>query len=231
MTVTDRPSISQWAEEDRPREKLESRGAEALTNAELLAILIGSGNTRESAVDLMNRVLCDCDNSLNTLGKMPLHRLKQYKGIGTAKAVSILAACEIGKRRQREKPADRVRITSSADVYEQMHTILQDKDTEEAWIMLLNHANMLIRTMCVSQGGFTDTAVDVRVIIREALLCNANVIVLCHNHPSGSVKPGAEDRRLTTNVAAACRTMRMTLLDHLVITDGQYYSFKDNGEL
>lgn len=229
--MTDRPSISQWAEKDRPREKLESLGADKLSDAELLAILIGSGSARESAVDLMNRVLRDCGNSLSTLGKMPLHRLRQYNGIGTAKAVSILAACEIGKRRQREKPADRVRIKTSADVYEQMHTRLQDKDTEEAWIMLLNHANMLIRTMCISHGGFTDTTVDVRIIIREALLCNATVIVLCHNHPSGSVRPGTEDRRLTANVAAACRTMRMTLLDHLVITDGQYYSFRDNGEL
>lgn len=224
-------NINDWAEDDRPRERLERLGAASLSNAELLAILIGSGNTEESAVALMQRVMKDCRDNLNTLGKMSIADLTSFKGIGKAKAITILAACELGKRRQRASVGERPKITSAADVYNYMHPIMQDFATEEAWVMLLNQAGRLIKVECVGRGGITETIVDVRVIIREALLCNATVIVFCHNHPSGNATPSQEDRRLTKSMADACRTMRLHLLDHVIIADGAYHSFNDNGEL
>ena len=224
-------NINQWAEEDRPREKLMSLGAEALSNAELLAILIGSGSTRETAVELMKRLLSDCNNNLNTLGKRSIHQLCEYNGIGEAKAVSILAACELGKRRSRETAEARPSLNAAPDIYQYMYTRMQDLDVEEAWILLLNQSCRLLKAERLSHGGITETAVDVRIIIKEALLCNATIVVLCHNHPSGNIKPSTDDDRLTQRVKAACETMRIHFLDHIIVTDGLYYSYHEMGRL
>lgn len=226
---TEKLNINQWAEEDRPREKLMRLGAEALSDAELLAILVGSGSTKETAVELMKRVLSECDNNLNTLGKMTIGELCKYNGIGEAKAITIIAACELGKRRQHEKVKERKKISNSQDIYEYMHPMMQDLNTEEAWVLLMNQKFKLIKSARISRGGITETSVDVRIIIKEAVLANATVIALCHNHPSGNIEPSAEDNRITEKVRMACKTMRLHFLDHVIVTDGGYYSFHDNG--
>lgn len=231
MSTDHKLTITDWALADRPREKLMAHGADTLTNAELLSILIGSGSTKETAVQLMSRVLHHCGDNLNTLGKLSVPDLMAYNGIGEAKAVTIVAACELGRRRQRERPEVRPAMRSADDIYQYMHTRMQDLDVEEAWVLLLNQACKLIKAMRISHGGISETAVDVRVIMREALLCNATVIALCHNHPSGNPRPSGDDDRLTQNVQKACQTMRIYLLDHLVITDGQYYSYREEGKL
>lgn len=226
-------SINQWAEEDRPREKLIRLGAAALSNAELLAILIGSGSQDESAVDLTKRVLADCGNNLNTLGKMTIEQLTggRYKGLGPAKAVAIIAACELGKRRQAEKAEERKQLNSALAIYEYMHPRMQDLSEEEAWVLLMNQNFKLIKSVQLSHGGITETAVDVRVIVKHALLCNATVVALCHNHPSNNASPSGDDDRLTQRVKKACELMRLHFLDHLIITDGQYYSYSEEGRL
>lgn len=224
-----RLSINEWAEDDRPRERLERLGAESLSNAELLAILIGTGNAEQDAVQLMQRILSDCHNNLNSLGKMTLAELQAYKGIGPAKAISILAACELGKRRAREKAEERRNLSSATAIYDYMHTKLQDADVEEAWILLMNQACKLIEAKRISHGGITETAVDVRIIIKEALLKNATVLALCHNHPSNNARPSREDDRLTERVSKACELMRIHFLDHIIICDGSYYSYHENG--
>lgn len=224
-------SISQWAEQDRPREKLRDKGAEILSNAELLAILIGSGSPRESAVELMKRVLSDCHNNLNTLGKKSIQELCSYNGIGEAKAISILAACELGKRRQMETAEQRKDLGSALDIYEYMHPLMKDLDVEEAWVVLMNQNFKLIRAQRISHGGITETAVDVRIIMKEALLCNATILALCHNHPSNNNKPSSDDDRLTQRVKKACETMRIHFLDHVIICDGSYYSYHEMGRL
>ena len=229
--MAEKLTIANWAEEDKPREKLERLGASALSNAELLGILIGSGSTDESAVDLMKRILKDCDNNLNQLGKKSIRELTQYKGMGPAKAITILAACELGKRRAMVKVEERPTLNSAARIYDLMHPHLQDLDVEEAWILLLNQGMKLIKKMRISHGGISETAVDVRLILKEALLCNATVLALCHNHPSNHLKPSLNDDQLTQRVKKACDTMRIHFLDHLIITDGDYYSYQENGRL
>lgn len=224
-------SINQWAEQDRPREKLRDKGAEILSNAELLAILIGSGSPRESAVELMKRVLSDCHNNLNTLGKKSIQELCSYNGIGEAKAISILAACELGKRRQMETAEQRKDLGSALDIYEYMHPLMKDLDVEEAWVVLMNQNFKLIRAQRISHGGITETAVDVRIIMKEALMCNATILALCHNHPSNNNKPSSDDDRLTQRVKKACETMRIHFLDHVIICDGSYYSYHEMGRL
>ena len=223
-------NINQWAEEDRPREKMESQGAESLTNAELLAILIGSGSTKESAVELMKRLLSDCKNNLNTLGKMTIHDLCQYNGIGKAKAISILAACELGKRRQMENPEERPDLGTATRIYNHMHPIMQDLDVEEFWILLLNQHYRLIKKVKISHGGITETAVDIRIIIREAVMANCTILAVCHNHPSGNLSPSRQDEELTVCIKRACELMHIHFLDHVIITDGLYYSFKEQGK-
>lgn len=224
-------TINHWAEEDRPREKMERLGAQALSNAELLAILIGSGSPRESAVDLMKRVMNDCNNNLNTLGKLTIRQLQQYNGVGPAKAITILAACELGKRRGMERPEERPDLGSATAIYNYMHPRVQDLDVEEAWILLMNRNFKLIKSLCVSHGGLSETAVDVRVIMREAILCNATVLAFCHNHPSGNVRPSRMDDTLTQRIKEASELMRVHLLDHVIVTDGRYYSYHEEGRL
>lgn len=231
MTTDRKLNVKDWQEEDRPREKLMLKGAETLSNAELLAILIGSGSPDETAVGLMQRILADNSDNLNRLGKLSLDQLCKYKGIGEAKAVTILAAMELGKRRQREEVLQRKRIDNPDAIFQLLHTELQDKDVEEAWILLLNQNFRLIRHMRISSGGITETMVDVRIIIREALLHNATVVALCHNHPSGNVSPSRDDDRLTARVKAACDTMRIHFLDHIIIGENKYYSYREEGKI
>ena len=225
-------SITQWAEDDRPREKLMKKGAQALSNAELLAILIGSGSTKETAVELMKRVLKDCNNNLNTLVKKSIRELCQYNGIGEAKAITVLAACELGKRRQLEDAEARLDMGSATAIYNLMLPRMQDLDVEEAWIVLMNQHYRLIKDpIRISHGGISETAVDIRIIIKEALLANATILALCHNHPSNNIKPSREDDKLTERVKKACEVMRIHFLDHLIITDGHYYSYHEQGRL
>lgn len=226
-------NINQWSEEDRPREKLMAHGAAALTNAELLAILIGSGSTEETAVSLMQHVLNDCGNTLNALGKMTIKELtdKRYKGMGPAKAVAVLAACELGKRRQMEKAMERPKMDSAEAVYQYMRPKMQDLAEEEAWVLLMNQNFKLLKCMQLSHGGLTETAVDVRVIIKQALLCNATVVCLCHNHPSNHAHPSSNDNAITQRLKEACRLMRLYLLDHVIVTEDGYYSYSEQGKL
>lgn len=226
-----RLKITDLPEADRPREKLLLMGAESLSDAELLAILIGSGNTTETAVTLMQRIMKDCKNNLNLLGKLSVHDLQVYKGIGMAKAVTIVAACELGKRRQRAEIIVREKFNSSASIYEYMHSKMQDFQTEEAWIMLLDQAFSLIEAKRISYGGLTEMAVDVRIILKEALLKNATVIALAHNHPSNRAYPSPADDELTQKLHEACQCMRIHFLDHIIVTDGTYYSYSDEGLL
>ena len=226
-------NINQWAEEDRPREKMMRLGAEALSNAELLAIIIGSGSPQESAVDLMKRVLNDCSNNLNTLGKMSINELtsSKYKGLGTAKAITIMAACELGKRRQKEKAEERVRLDSAMSIYELMKPMMQDLSEEEAWLLMMNQNFKLIKEIRLSHGGITETAVDVRLIVKNALLCNATVVALCQNQPRKNPHPSGDDDNITRRIAEACKIMRLHFLDHLIITDDHYYSYREEGRL
>lgn len=229
--MNDKLTIKQWDEADMPREKMERLGAEALSNAELLAILIGSGSHEESAVDLMKRVMNDCGNNLNTLGKKTIKELCDYKGVGPAKAITILAACELGKRRQLEKAEERLDLGSAVAIYEHMHPLMQDLDVEEAWVLLMNRNFKLIKKVRISHGGISETAVDVRVIMKHAIMNNATVIALCHNHPSNNPRPSGDDDRLTKRMKEACQLMRIFFLDHLIITDGRYYSYHEEGKI
>ena len=223
-------NINQWAKEDRPREKMADLGTEALSNAELLAILIGSGSTDESAVELMKHVLADCNNNLNTLGKKAIHDLTKYKGIGEAKAITILAACELGKRRQAESPEERPDLSTAIKIYRHMHHLMQDLDVEEFWVLLMNQHYRLIKKVKISHGGITETAVDIRIIFKEAVLANATILAVCHNHPSGNLSPSRADEELTKSIQKACELMRIYFMDHVIVTDGQYYSFHELGK-
>ena len=212
METKQRLNIKEWAEEDRPREKMMTKGPAALSDAELLAILIGSGNTEETAVELTRRILASCGNNLNTLGKMSIHDLCTFNGIGPAKAVSIAAALELGKRRTASGLLERPAIRNSNDAY-------------------TNQAQKVIGKSRISTGGLTATLADTRTILREALLQRATSIIVAHNHPSGNIRPSAEDNRLTTRLQQAARTMDIALCDHLVVSDGAYYSYADEGKL
>lgn len=229
--MENRLSINDWAEEDRPRERLERLGAEALSNAELLAILIGSGTPQQSAVDLMKVVLSSCHNNLNSLGKMSIKDLEGFKGIGPAKAITILAACELGKRRARERAEEREDLGSATAVYNFMHPRMQDLDVEEFHILLMNQNFKLIKAVRISHGGITETAVDIRIIMKEALLNNGTVLAACHNHPSGNTHPSRQDDQLTDRIRKACDIMRIYFLDHVIITDGAYYSYREQGRI
>ena len=229
--MADKLNINQWAEEDRPREKLERLGPSALSDAELLAILVGSGSTKEDAVSLMKRILADCNNNLNTLGKMSTHDLCKYNGVGPAKAITIMAACELGKRRQDTQPEERPDLGTATFIYNHMHNKLKDLDVEEFWILLMNQNHRLIKKLCIAHGGISEVSVDIRIIIREAVLANATILAVCHNHPSGSLKPSKADDQLTQSIKRACEVMRIHFLDHVIVTDGEYYSYHESGKL
>ena len=225
-------NINQWSPDDRPREKLMKHGAAALSKAELLAILIGSGSREESAVELMKRLMNACHDSLSELGKKTLEDLCSYRGIGEAKALTIIAATELARRRQTENVRERLKADSPQTVYDLMRPIMQDLPEEEAWIILLNNNLSIIGDpVCLSHGGLTETAVDVRIVCRHALLSNATAVVLCHNHPSGNTRPSRHDDELTKSVREALKVLRITLADHIIVCENGYYSYNENGKL
>ena len=228
--MLDKLSINRWAEEDRPREKMMSKGAQALTNAELLAILIGSGSGDDSAVSLMQKVLASYGDSLDRVGRLSVEELCHFKGIGPAKAITILAACELGRRRAVEQP-ERRQVRSAAQVYDYFYPLMRDLPVEEFHVLLLNQSATVIDSVRIGVGGLTETAVDVRVILREALLKRATALILCHNHPSGNLRPSAHDDRLTRQVQEAARLLNLSLADHVIFTDNGYYSYADEGRL
>ena len=224
-------NIRQWAAEDRPRHKLDMLGADALTNAELLSILIGTGSKQEDAVRLCARILADCGNNLNTLGKRSADELMQYNGLGFSKVMTILAAVELGKRRQLTQPAEAPDLGTATRIYNYMHPRLMDLRTEEFWAILLNQHYRLIKAVRISRGGITQTAVDIRIIMRECVTNNATILAVCHNHPSGNTRPSMEDDNLTRQIDRACNIMHVHFLDHIIITDGYYYSYHESGKV
>jgi DNA repair protein RadC len=227
----DRIAINQWAVEDRPREKMLLHGVAALSNAELLAILIGSGVPGQSAVELMRNILKDCHDQLSELSKMDVDTLCTYKGIGQAKAITIIAASELGRRRKEEGPTERVVIRSSQDIFACFHGQMRDLPVEECWALLISQSMRIIDKIKVSSGGLTETSVDIRCVLREALLKRATVLALCHNHPSGNLKPSAGDIQLTERLKKSAEVMNIRLVDHVIVADGGYYSFADEGRL
>lgn len=217
--------------DDRPREKMMARGAAALSDAELLAILIGSGNTEESAVGLMQRILRDCEGSLNTLGRMTVDELmRRYKGIGEAKAITLLAACELGNRRRREEVKEGRFVHDSSDAYNYFSD-MTDLPLEECRVLLLRQNHSIIGSALVSKGGIAGAVVDVREVLRHAILARATTIVLCHNHPSGNLHPSREDDQLTRRVNEACRAADIRLLDHIIVANTGYYSYSEQGKI
>ncbi len=225
-------NIKSWAEDDRPREKMLRRGKQNLSDAELLAILIGSGSRNETAVGLSQRILKSVENNLNELGKVSLAELMRFKGIGEAKAISIAAALELGRRRQLSKHIDRTQILSSKDGYNCIAPILMDLNHEEFWIILLNRANKVISKERISAGGVSGTVVDAKIIFRKTLeVAPASSIILCHNHPSGNTRPSQADIDITKKLKKAGETLDILVLDHLIITENGYYSFADEGQL
>ena len=224
-------SVGQWAETDRPRHKLNTLGAQALTNDELLSILIGTGSREEDAVRLCARVLADCGNNLNTLGKRSADELMQYNGLGFSKVMAILAAVELGKRRQLAQVEETPDLGTATRIYNYMHPQMMDLQTEEFWAILMNQHYRLIKAVRISRGGITQTAVDIRVIMRECVTNNATILAVCHNHPSGNIHPSMEDDNLTRQIDRACNIMHVHFLDHIIITDGYYYSYHESGKV
>lgn len=225
MTLT----IKHWAEEDRPREKLLAKGLTSLTDAELLAIIIGSGNTEDSAVELSRKILLSADNNLNVLGKFTVNDLQKFKGIGEAKAISIVAALEFGRRRKKEDAPDKQQIRSSSDIFEIFQPMLADVPHEEFWVLLLNRSNRIIDKLRVSQGGVSGTVIDIRLLLKPAIEKLASSIVLCHNHPSGNHKPSENDICITRKAKEAAKFMDIIVLDHIIVSEKNYYSFADEG--
>lgn len=222
-------NINQWAEEDRPREKMMAKGADALSDAELLAILIGSGNTEETAVELMRRILATCNNNLNELARWDVRDYSRFKGLGPAKSITIMAALELGKRRKLQEVGERTKILCSKDIFELFHPLMCDLEQEEFWILLLNQGNKVIDKIRISTGGIDGTYADMRSILREALIHRATQIALIHNHPSGNNHPSQEDKILTQHIFKGAQTMNIRLIDHVIVSDDKFYSFADNG--
>ncbi len=230
MEEYQKTSIRQWAMEDRPREKLIQKGLSALSDAELLAILIGSGSRRESAVELSRKILLDARNNLNELGKSTIEALqKKYHGIGEAKAITIVAALELGRRRQLTTPLQRPQIKKSEDVFSLMHPVLADLPHEEFWVLVLNQANRVMTQLNVSKGGISGTVIDVRLIMEKALYQHASSLILCHNHPSGNRRPSQPDISITKKLTEAGKILDIQILDHVIIAENHYFSFADEG--
>jgi DNA repair protein RadC len=221
--------IREWAEDDRPREKLLLKGRQSLSDAELIAILMGSGSRNESAVDLAKRILKESSDNLMELSKLSVQDLMKFKGVGEAKAISIIAALELGKRRRGAEALERKKISSSKDVFEFFSSLVSDLTYETFYILLLNRANSIIRGVQISEGGISGTVADPKKIFKLALDHNATSIILCHNHPSGNVKPSQDDIALTKKIKKAGETMDISVLDHIILGDEKYYSFADEG--
>ncbi|WP_417358967.1 RadC family protein [Galbibacter sp.] len=226
---TPKTTIKSWNAEDRPREKMLLKGKDALSDAELVAILIGSGNRNESAVDLSKRILKTSRNSLSVLGRLSIEELSQFSGIGKAKAIAIVAALELGRRKRMAKATPETGIKASKDAYEFMQPRIGDLPHEEFWVIYLNNANKVLNVFQLSKGGITGTLVDVRLLLKEALVINSTAIILAHNHPSGTLKPSTADREITEKIKNACYSMDIKLLDHLIVTEKSYFSFQDEG--
>ncbi|KPM32494.1 DNA repair protein RadC [Croceitalea dokdonensis DOKDO 023] len=228
--MQDKPTsfpIKNWSDDDKPREKLAQKGRSALSDAELIAILIGSGSREESAVQLSKRILASVDNNLNNLGKLSLQQLMKFKGIGEAKAIGIAAALEIGRRRRGEDLVKVGKITSSAVAFDLLQPILGELPHEEFWILYLNNANKVLHKEQLSKGGMTGTLVDVRLVLKLALEHAAVGLILAHNHPSGTLKPSLADKQLTQKLKNAAQALDIKVLDHLIITQKAYFSFAD----
>ncbi|GGZ63152.1 RadC family protein [Mesonia mobilis] len=224
-------SIKYWAEGDRPREKLLQKGKMSLSDAELIAILIGSGSREESAVQLSKRILAASENKLNELGKLSVQQLTKFKGIGEAKAITIVAAMELGRRRRGEEAVQRKQITSADAVFEVMQPIIGDLGHEEFWILYLNNSNKILQKLQLSKGGMTGTLVDVRLAFKNALEVGATSVILAHNHPSGTLKPSEADKQLTRKLKLAGESLDIKVLDHLIVTQKSYFSFANEGIL
>jgi len=220
-------SIKYWAEDDRPREKMLLKGKTSLSDAELIAILIGSGNKKESAVALSKRILGSINNNLNTLGKLTVNDLKKFNGIGEAKAISIITALELGRRRRLEEALVLPKITSSKNVFNFMQPLIGELNHEEFWVVYLNNSNKVLFKELLSKGGLTGTLVDVRLVFKKAIELFATAIILCHNHPSGKLKPSMADKSITNKLKLAGETLDIKVLDHLIITENAYFSFAD----
>ncbi len=224
--------IKEWDEADRPREKLLSKGTSALTDAELLAIIIGSGTRGCSAVELAKKILNDCNKDLNQLSKLSVNALSsKYHGIGEAKAISIVASLELARRKAAVAQIDKYIVTSSHTAYKLMAPILADLPHEEFWVILLNRGNKVIKTVCISQGGITGTVIDIRLIMRSAIEVLSTGMILLHNHPSGNLKPSEEDIKATHKIREAGELFEIPVMDHLIVTETGYYSFADEGIL
>jgi DNA repair protein RadC len=224
-------SIKNWAKDDRPREKLLKKGMHTLSNAELIAILIGSGNREMSAVELSKFILLESKNNLNTIAQKSIQELMQFKGIGEAKAISILAALELGKRRDSSAIKDQEQIKSSKDVFRLMNVVFRDLPYEEFWVIYLNRSNKIIEKIKMSQGGVSGTLVDIRLILKKAIEYLASSIILSHNHPSGQLHPSQQDKQLTQKLKKAASYLEISVLDHVIIADNQYFSFADENIL
>ena len=222
-------SIKEWAVEDRPREKMEIKGIRALSEAELVAILIGSGSLDESAVALSRRILASVNNNLNELGKKTNKDFQKFKGIGPVKATTISAAMELGRRRKESEPEEKLKVITSADAASIFKPLLSDLPHEEFWILLLNRNNLVIDKVMVSQGGLSGTVIDVRLILKKAIDKLACSIILCHNHPSGNLVPSEADKEITRKIKEAGKHMDIPVLDHVIIGNGSYFSFADDG--
>ena len=220
-------SIKNWSQDDQPREKLRDKGKLTLSDAELVAILIGSGNRNESAVDLCKRILASVDNNLNALGKVSLKHLMEFNGIGEAKAITITAALELGRRRKFEDAVKQEKITSSRDVYDIMQPVLGELSHEEFWVIYLNNSNKVLQKQQLSKGGITGTLVDVRLVLKQALEVGATALILCHNHPSGTLKASEADKKITQKLKTAGLTLDIKVLDHIIVTEKAYFSFAD----
>ncbi|TGV02036.1 RadC family protein [Flavivirga rizhaonensis] len=220
-------SIKNWSQDDQPREKLFYKGREVLSDAELVAILIGSGNKDESAVALCKRILASVDNNLSELGKLSIMQLMEFKGIGEAKAISIAAALELGRRRRIEDALERSKITSSRSAFELMQPKIGELKHEEFWIIYLNNSNKVIQKNQLSKGGITGTLVDVRLVLKNALEVGATGLILAHNHPSGTLRPSESDKQITKKLKKAAQSIDIKVLDHLIITEKAYFSFSD----
>ncbi|WP_299115367.1 DNA repair protein RadC [uncultured Winogradskyella sp.] len=224
-------SIKNWSQDDQPREKLRDKGKAILSDAELVAILIGSGNRDESAVDLCKRILGSVTNNLNALGKRSINQLMEFKGIGEAKAITIVAALELGRRRRLEDNLQLSKIESSYSVYKIMQPILGELPHEEFWILYLNNSNKVIHKGQLSKGGITGTLVDVRLVLKNALEVGATALIMCHNHPSGTLKPSQADKDITQKLKTAAESLDIKVLDHLILTEEAYFSFADQNLL
>ncbi|WMI68023.1 DNA repair protein RadC [Mangrovimonas sp. YM274] len=224
-------SIKNWSQHDQPREKLRDKGKSVLSDAELLAILIGSGSRSESAVELCKRILASVENNLNNLGKLSITQLMEFKGVGEAKAISIVAAMELGRRRRGEEALEKQKILSSASVFELMQPIVGELPHEEFWILYLNNSNKVIQKNLLSKGGITGTLVDVRLVLKTALQVGATGLILVHNHPSGTLVASEADKQITQKLKQASSSLDIKVLDHLIITERAYFSFADEGIL